>query len=91
MFSDHTYLSGMTKSLVNHFYEIAEQNKNDLHLSLDDVILDIGGNDGSQLLQYKKLGFNNLINVESAGNICKLSEESGIETYNMFFNEESIL
>lgn len=90
MFSDHTYLSGMTKSLVNHFYEIAEQNKNDLHLSLDDVILDIGGNDGSQLLQYKKLGFNNLINVESAGNICKLSEESGIETYNMFFNEESI-
>ena len=28
----------------------------------NDMILDIGGNDGSQLLQYRKLGFKNLIN-----------------------------
>lgn len=90
MFYDHTYLSGMTKSLQQHFYNIAEENFKDLNLSLDDCILDIGGNDGTQLLQYKELGFSNVINVESAANICKLSEDSGIKTYNMFFNEDNV-
>jgi len=90
MFSDHTYLSGMTKSLEYHFYDVAKENLNDLNLSLDDVILDIGGNDGTQLLQYKKLGFNNVINVESAANICKISEDAGVKTYSMFFNEENV-
>lgn len=90
MFYDHTYLSGMTKSLQKHFYDVAEENFKDLNLSLDDCILDIGGNDGTQLLQYKKIGFDNVINIDSAVNICKLSEESGIKTYNMFFNEENV-
>ncbi len=58
MFSNHTYLSGMTKSLQSHFYNTAKENLEDLNLSFDDVIVDIGGNDGTQLLQYKKLGFN---------------------------------
>ena len=90
MFSDHTYLSGMTKSLQSHFYNTAKENLEDLNLSFDDVVVDIGGNDGTQLLQYKKLGFNNVINIESAANICKLSEESGITSHNMFFNEDNI-
>ena len=90
MFSDHTYLSGMTKSLQSHFYNTAKENLEDLNLSFDDVVVDIGGNDGTQLLEYKKLGFNNVINIESAGNICKLSEESGITSHNMFFNEDNI-
>ena len=90
MFSDHTYLSGMTKSLQSHFYNTAKENVEDLNLSFDDVVVDIGGNDGTQLLEYKKLGFNNVINIESASNICKLSEESGITSHNMFFNEDNI-
>ena len=90
MFLNHTYLSGMTKSLQSHFYNTAKENLEDLNLSFDDIVVDIGGNDGTQLLQYKKLGFNNVINIESAGNICKLSEESGITSHNMFFNEDNI-
>lgn len=90
MFLNHTYLSGMTKSLQSHFYNTAKENLEDLNLSFDDVVVDIGGNDGTQLLQYKKLGFNNVINIESADNICKLSEESGITSHNMFFNEDNV-
>jgi len=90
MFSNHTYLSGMTKSLQSHFYNTAKENLEDLNLSFDDVIVDIGGNDGTQLLQYKKLGFNNVVNIESAGNICKLSEDAGVTSHHMFFNEENI-
>ena len=90
MFLNHTYLSGMTKSLQSHFYNTAKENLEDLNLSFDDVVVDIGGNDGTQLLEYKKLGFNNVINIESASNICKLSEDSGITSHNMFFNEDNI-
>jgi hypothetical protein len=91
MFSDHTYISGTTRTLIDHFYKLAVENVNDYNLDKkNDIILDIGGNDGSQLEQYKKLGFKNLINFESATNICELSEEKGIETINEFFNEENV-
>ena len=60
MFADHTYLSGMTKSLKTHFYDLAKENLEDLNLSLDDTILDIGGNDGTQMLEYKNVRFKNV-------------------------------
>ena len=59
MFGDHTYLSGITKSLSNHFKSIAKEtvskffsNKDTKKLS----VLDIGSNDGTQLVHYKNLG-----------------------------------
>ena len=89
MFADHQYLSGMTKTLVNHFYEIAKENKEQFNLSENDLIVDIGGNDGSQLLQYKKAGLSNVLNIESATNICEISERDGVPTLNAFFNKET--
>ena len=52
MFGDHAYLSGMTKTLINHFYEVASENVEQFGIESDDLVVDIGGNDGSQLLQY---------------------------------------
>ena len=90
MFSDHKYLSGPTKSLTKHFLRLAAGNRTQFNLKEDDIILDIGGNDGAQLLQYKRLGLNNCVNVESAGAIAKISQDAGITTINDFFNEECV-
>lgn len=91
MFKRHSYISGMTKTLVKHFSYLAKENLNLYHLNIDeDVILDIGGNDGTQMLEYKKLGFKKVINFESADNICEISKNNGISTINDFFNEESV-
>ena len=87
MFADHQYLSGMTTTLVNHFYEIAKENKEQFDLSSNDLVIDIGGNDGSQLQQYRKLGIKNVLNIESAANICEISECAGVPTLNAFFNK----
>ena len=38
----------------------------------------------------KKAGIENVLNVESADNIAKLSVESGVQTINDFFNEDLI-
>lgn len=91
MFKEHFYLSGTTRTLLQHFYNLAEENFVQYGLNLEkDIILDIGGNDGSQLMQYQKLGFKNTINFESADNICELSKQNGIDTINDFFNESTV-
>lgn len=88
MFQKHLYLSGTTKTLTKHFYDTALENVLQFKLTDKHTVLDIGGNDGTQLLQYKKHGITKLINVESASNISKISETNGIQTYNNFFNLE---
>jgi hypothetical protein len=91
MFKNHSYISGTTKTLLNHFYKLAEENLKQYNLDVEnDIILDIGGNDGSQLQQYQKLGFKKVINFESADNISELSRQNGVDTINDFFNETNI-
>tara|TARA_R110002110_G_scaffold13271_4_gene63641 strand:- start:1606 stop:2832 length:1227 start_codon:yes stop_codon:yes gene_type:complete len=89
MFFNHQYLSSMTSTLGKHFLKIATENKEQFDLQKDDLIVDIGGNDGFQLMQYKNVGLNNVINVESAENICDFSKAKGIKTINSFFNEKT--
>ena len=84
MFTEHTYVT--TPTLLEDFLNIAKENIAQFNLKDGDIILDIGGNDGSQLLQYKKLGINSVINFESAKNIAQLSEKNKVLCINEFFN-----
>lgn len=90
MFSHHDYLSGITKTLRKHFKEIAEDVVKVNNIQQNDLILDIGGNDGTNLETYKELGYNNVVNVEAALNISEISKNKGILTHNEFFNENYI-
>lgn len=87
MFSDHTYLSGMTSSLKKHFDETARlANEVIDQTQKTKSVLDIGSNDGSQLQSYKNLGYRTL-GVESSKRIAEIANENGIETVHAFFNE----
>ena len=90
MFLEHDYVSGTTKSLAKHFRDLAIENKDQFRLKSGDLVVDIGGNDGTQMLQYKAVGVENVVNVESAHNIAKLSEKAGVKTVNKFFNLETV-
>ena len=90
MFQNHTYVSGTTDTVRQYFYEIAKENVKQFQLNKNDVILDIGGNDGTLLQQYKALGITKCINVESATKIAKMSQDNGIDTLNTFFNKDII-
>jgi hypothetical protein len=87
MFYDHSYLSGTTKTLRDHFSSEAERNIRLFKLEKDDLVIDIGGNDGTALLEYKKRGLKNLINIESCVNIADIARNNGIRTISRFFNE----
>lgn len=91
MFGDHKYCSGMTKTLLNHFYEVAEENVKQFNMKENDLVVDIGGNDGSQLIQYQKLGIKNVLNFESAIAVSEIARNNGVRTITEFFNEENAL
>lgn len=90
MFGDHTYLSGITKSLSEHFRQIAE----DVDKRFGDdfqkkSILDIGSNDGTQLRHFQNLGWE-VLGVESSKTTATIAVSSGVPTLNRFFNLECI-
>lgn len=88
MFSDHTYLSGITRSLGEHFGRIAEEV--DRRFAGDrrsKSVLDIGSNDGTQLKHFQRLGYE-VVGVESSVTTSTLANQSGVPTIHGFFNRD---
>jgi hypothetical protein len=90
MFGDHCYLSGVTKTLVDHFYDVAAENVSQFGMMATDLVVDIGGNDGTQLAQYQKAGVENVLNVECAKRVSDISRQNGVLTVNEYFNRPMV-
>lgn len=90
MFGDHTYLSGVTKSLSSHFERIAKESDELFCKDKSEKwVLDIGSNDGTQLKHFLKLGYN-VVGVESSKTTAKMANDAGVNTINEYFNEDLI-
>lgn len=90
MFGDHTYLSGVTRSLSAHFERVAHESVEGFFAGRDPgtvAVLDIGSNDGTQLKHFQKLGCE-VLGVESSKTTASLAIEAGVPTLNRFFNYE---
>jgi len=86
MFGDHTYLSGVTKSLSEHFRKVAvEVDERFLKNKNQKSVLDIGSNDGTQLKHYQSLGYE-ILGVESSKTTSQIANDQGINTLNAYFN-----
>ncbi len=90
MFGNHTYLSGITSSLQEHFHTVAhEVNERFCTNRQQKSILDIGSNDGTQLKEYENLGFE-VMGVESSKNTALIANDAGIPTLTAFFNQTTM-
>jgi len=86
MFGDHTYLSGVTKSLSKHFEEVAKEVDQTFGSRWDaKSILDIGSNDGTQLKHFQAMGYE-VLGVESSKTTAQIANNAKIPTANAFFN-----
>jgi SAM-dependent methyltransferase len=86
MFGDHTYLSGVTRSLSDHFRKVAEEVDTRFFAEAPGKsVLDIGSNDGTQLQHFKELGYDAL-GVESSKTTAAIAQAAGVETVHDFFN-----
>ena len=88
MFSDYPYVSGTTKTLVEHFRQTARRLVETYGLGPSNLVVDIGSNDGTWLKQYRDFGLHAL-GVEPAANVAALAREAGVETLVRFFNKET--
>lgn len=86
VYTDHTYLSGMTKVLKDHFKKIAVNIDTRFFKDVKrKSVLDIGSNDGTQLLFYKELGYE-VLGVEATKRIAAIANQNQIQTLQAFFN-----
>ncbi|MFA5250812.1 MAG: hypothetical protein WC371_05345, partial [Parachlamydiales bacterium] len=80
MFSRHTYLSGITRSLREHFEKLAQEVDGRFFKDqAEKSVLDIGSNDGTQLQAYQDLGYE-AVGVESSQEIARIANQKGIFT-----------
>ncbi|MGN0869919.1 MAG: class I SAM-dependent methyltransferase [Victivallales bacterium] len=86
MFANHTYLSGITRSLSDHFKMIAESADRSFFADrTKKAALDIGSNDGTFLQHLKNLHYD-VLGVESATIPTQIANAKGIPTCHKFFN-----
>ena len=86
MFKHYLYMTSASKPIVEHFKKYADEIYNNYLISKNEsTVLEIGSNDGSMLLEFKKLGAK-VLGIEPAENIAKIANESGILTKNNFFS-----
>jgi len=88
LFSNYSYASSDSPSLIKHFKEFAATVTKKLNLQQDKLcnILEIGSNDGILLKEFLNLGYKNLFGVEPAINIAQKSTHIGAEIINDFFD-----
>jgi len=90
MFNKYFYLSSTTASFRKHFEDAAKKYVKEFKLTKKSYIIDIGSNDGVGLVPFKKLRIKNLLGVEPAKNLCKVSKNKGIKTFNGFLNHKNL-
>jgi len=86
MFTHYTYRSSVNKGYVRHCRSMAQSVGRTLDLAANDLVVDIAGNDGTLLAEFRdELGVQ-VVNVDPAGNIAAIAEERGIPTLNEFWS-----
>lgn len=88
LFSHYTYRSSINKGYVRHCREMARSLKDRLKLGHGDLVVDIAGNDGSLLAEFRdELGVE-VVNVDPAENIAAIAESRGITTITKFWTRD---
>ena len=88
MFSHYTYRSSVNKGYVRHCRAMAESVGDSLGLAPGDLVVDIAGNDGALLKEFKDALGVGVLNVDPAENISAIAEAGGIPTINDFWSIE---
>jgi hypothetical protein len=84
---DYPYTSGTTKILRENFADLYDECRTVIDLSANDLIIDIGANDGTLLANFQN-GGHRVLGVEPTG-AAKLARERGIMTVMEFFSRQT--
>lgn len=89
LFDKYFYTSSTSKTFRDHFEKAAVNYIELLNLKKNDLIVDIGSNDGIGLARFSELGYK-VLGIEPAKNICEIANEKGIKSKNSYFDEKCV-
>lgn len=89
LFRNYVYVSGTSPKFVKHFEDYAISLITDVNLEPNDLVVDIGSNDGTFLSFFKKEKMRT-VGVDPAFDIADNATRSGIKTIPDFFNEKVV-
>ena len=83
---EYPYTSGTTKLLRDNFADLQRESTTMLSLSKDDVVIDVGSNDGTLLSNFKNAG-HRVLGIEPT-DVGDIANERGIPTIKRYFGPE---
>ena len=81
---EYPYTSGTTKLLRDNFADLYAESSKMLALGTDDLIVDIGSNDGTLIANFQK-GGHRILGIEPT-DVSKIANERGIPTLQRYFS-----
>lgn len=84
LFRHYVYVTGTSETIARHNAAYARTAADLLRLGARDLVVEAASNDGSLLLEFRRLGIRTL-GVEPATNIAAIARDRGIDTVNRFF------
>jgi hypothetical protein len=86
LFKNYHYVTAASQPTIVHFKKYSEDAIRPFLTSKDDLVVDIGGNDGLLLSFIKDEA--RVLNVDPADNLAPLSEEKGVPFHTAFFTSD---
>lgn len=89
LFLNYVYQSGVNKPFLPHCSEMYLYLENNVSLKSGDLVIDVGGNDGTLLLQFRELAPTlDYLNVDASSSFIDINKKSGINYINDFFDKQ---
>lgn len=79
LWSSYTYYSGDAKGMPEHFAQVFGKISRRIDLGADDLVIDIGSNDGSLLKPFKQAGCA-VLGIDPAADAVRRANDAGIPT-----------
>ena len=89
MWADFTFKTSRDEKLINHFDDVVSRILKIKNINKDDLILDVGSNDGTLLKCFSKKGFSNILGIDPASKIVNQANKNGIPTIDSYMNAGS--
>lgn len=86
LFSYYTYASGVNQGYKGHCLQMALSLKDRFGLNDKTFHVDIGGNDGSLLLEFQKVLHHEILNVDPSENITDIARSRGVPSITDFWS-----
>lgn len=91
MFANYVYRSDINAPYLHHCNVMAQHLQHRYRLTKDSFHIDIAGNDGALISQFKEVIGCNSLNIDPATNLVPINEAKGIRQYTAFWGEDAAM